>query len=166
MSDKLYEKIEKLCQRIDLYANKDISVKNQVKTKLYIAKLEKLINMIENVENDTYIPKEIINIKDRISNIYTEEDKYNPYNENFYYKDKLEQLDGDIDKLIQELKAEDEIGYRNAYIIKEIENHIKDKKESVKVVNISNRNKKNHNLMIKDKVSFWDRIKSIFRFQK
>lgn len=168
MSNKLYEKIETLCQRINLYTEKDTSVKNEVKTTLYITKINKLINMIETVENDTYIPREIINVKDRISSDSndTAEGKYNPYSENFYYKDKLEQLDGDINKLIEELKEEDKMGYRNAYIIGEIEKSIKDKKESVKVVNISNHGKKNENLVIKDKMSFLEKIKSIFKFRK
>lgn len=166
MKSSVEEKIEDLCQRIDLYANKDISVKNTVKTTLYVTKIKKLISMIESLENDTYTPKEIINVKDRIIDDSEKENKYDPYSTNFYYKDKLEQLDGDISRLIEELKAEDEVGYRNAYIISEIEKAIKDKKESVKGVNISNHGKKNENLVLKDEMSFWEKIKSIFGFRK
>ena len=165
MANKLYEKVEEICQRIDLYTEKEISVKNEVKSTIYTAKIKELISMIEIAENNPNIPttspKEEVNEESNSDD--ASEDKYNPYSENFYYKDKLKQLDGDINKLIEELKAEDEIGYRNAYIISEIEKNINTKKESVKDANISKHNKKNKTLTIKDKVSLWERIKRIFR---
>lgn len=166
MSNRFYNKIENLCQRIELYAQKDISVKNEVKTTSYITKINKLINMIENAEKDTYIPVDIIDVKDRIINNYENDKMYDPYSENFYYKEKLKQLNGDINKLIEQLKAEDEMGYRNAYIIQEIERNVKDNKESVEVVNIYNDGKKSENLAINYKLSIWEKIKSIFRFRK
>ena len=152
MANQLYEKVEELCQRIDSYTEKDISVKNQVKTTIYVEKINELINMIEIEESNPYI--EISNTEEEVNyDNDVSEDKYDPYSENFCYRDRLDKLDGDIDKLIGELRAEDEVGYRNAYIIREIENRINAKDNSA---NISNRNTKN-------KVSLLDRIKSIFK---
>lgn len=152
MANQLYEKVEELCQRIDSYTEKDISVKNQVKTTIYVEKINELINMIEIEESNPYI--EISNTEEEVNyDNDVSEDKYDPYSENFCYRDRLDKLGGDIDKLIGELRAEDEVGYRNAYIIREIENRINAKDNSA---NISNRNTKN-------KVSLLDRIKSIFK---
>ena len=52
------------------------------------------------------------------------EDNYNPYSEDFCYKDRLKQLNGNIYRLIQELEEQDKEGHRNAYIINEIEKYI------------------------------------------
>lgn len=162
MENELYEKVEEICQRIDSYTEKDTSVKNQVKTEIYTAKIKKLISMIEIEESNPYI--EITNTEEEVNyDNDTSEDKYDPYSENFCYIDRLEKLDGDINKLIEELKSEDEVGYRNAYIIRKIEESMNTKKESVKVANISNRNTRNERLTAKNQFSLWDKIKSIFR---
>ncbi len=146
MTNELLEKVEELCQRIDSYTEKEISVKNQVKTDTYVTRIKKLISMIENAENDPNIPK-VNNEEEANRTIHIlKEDKYNPYSKDFYYRERLDKLDGNIDKLIEELKAEDEVGYRNAYIIKEIERNI----------DIANGN-------IKNKVSLWEKLKSIFK---
>ena len=139
MENELYEKVEEICQRIDSYTEKEITVKNQVKTDTYITKIKKLINMIQIAESNPNIPKG--NDEEEISDNedISEENKYNPYSGDFYYRDRLEKLGGDINKLIEELKAEDELGYRNAYIIKEIEKHIPE-------------------FNTKNKVSFWKKI--------
>ncbi len=164
MANEIYVKIEELCKRINSYSEKDISVKNQVKTNIYIEKVSKLINMIEIAMNNPNLPNtSIIEEVDTINEKPISEDKYNPYSNDFYYKDKLQQLDGDINKLIKELKAEDEIGYRNAYIIKEIEKNINNKKDRVPDETISKNNKKNDKLTVKNKVGIWERIKGIFR---
>ena len=47
MSCELYEKVEKICQKIDAYTEKDLSVKNEIKIKSYSTKIKTLINMIE-----------------------------------------------------------------------------------------------------------------------
>ena len=84
---------------------------------------------------------------ENISNDNIIEDKYNPYSENFCYKDRLEQLNGNIYKLIQELKEQDKEGYRNAYIISEIEKYIPSK----------------GNIKVRKKTNLWQKIKSFFK---
>lgn len=152
MSNSLYEEVDKMCQRVDSYAEKDISVKNEVKTTLYITKIKKLIDMMENAENNAYTS--IINTEEKPeSNNKLEDDQYNPYSENFCYKERLDQLDGDINKLIEQLKSEDQTGHRYAYIINEIEKRM-NKNSNIKVVELSKKNK----------FSLWEKIKRIFNF--
>lgn len=161
MEDKLYEKVDNICQRINSYAEKDISVKNKVKTEIYIDKIKKLINMIETAEGNAATPR--ARARTKIEEVNSEnilDDKYNPYGENFCYKERLEKLGGDINKLIEELKDEDKMGYRNAYIIKNIENNIN--KHNVKVIDVSKNNAVNKTLN-NNKMSLWDKIKSIFK---
>lgn len=161
MEDKLYEKVDNICQRINSYAEKDISVKNKVKTEIYIDKIKKLINMIETAEGNAATPR----ARTKIEEVNSEnilDDKYNPYGENFCYKERLEKLGGDINKLIEELKDEDKMGYRNAYIIKNIENNININKHNVKVIDVSKNNAVNKTLN-NNKMSLWDKIKSIFK---
>ncbi len=149
MSNEIYEKVEKLCQKIDAFAEKDFSVKNEIKTEAYIAKIKKLINMIEKAEataqpgiletedetNENVINKDVL------------ESKYNPYSEDFCYKDRLKQLNGNIYRLIQELKEQDKEGYRNAYIINEIEKYIPS----------------TANIKVREKMNLWQKIKSFFK---
>ncbi len=125
MSNEVYEKVEIICQKIDAFTKKDFSVKNKIKTEVYTTKIKKLINMIEKAE--TIAQPSIIDNEEKtnvnIENNNIVEDQYNPYSENFYYKDRLKQLNGDIYRLIEELKAQDNKGFRNAYIINEIEKY-------------------------------------------
>ncbi len=150
MNNQFYEKVEKLCQKIDSYTEKDFSIKNEVKTKSYSEKIKELINMIEIAENNADVS--IINTKQEIkedkSNKNDEiiENKYDPYSRDFCYRDRLAQLNGDINKLIEELKAQDKKGYRNAYIIKEIEKYITPKA----------------NIKLRKRMSLWEKIKSFF----
>ena len=53
MSNEIYEKVEKICQKIDAYTEKDFSVKNEIKTEVYTTKIKKLINMIEKADCST-----------------------------------------------------------------------------------------------------------------
>lgn len=117
MSNQLYEKVEEICKKIDLYAEKDISVKNQVKTKLYITKIKKLISMIEFSEANSYV-----------RTMTTSENTYGS-----------KELD-------------------------EIEKNINNKEDNIKVINIYNGNSKNKNLIVKNKMKIWDKIKNIFKF--
>lgn len=150
MSNELYEKVEKLCQKIDAYAEKDLSVKNEVKIKSYNTKIKTLINMIEKAETTAQSiridTEEIIN-EDQTNDDNILEYKYNPYSENFYYKDRLKQLNGNIYRLIQELEEQDKEGHRNAYIINEIEKYIPSRA----------------NIDVRKKMSLWQKIKSFFR---
>ena len=149
MSNEIYEKVEKICQKIDAYTENDFSVKNEIKTEVYTTKIKKLINMIEKAE--TTAQPAIFDTEEKtnenISNDNIIEDKYNPYSENFCYKDRLEQLNGNIYKLIQELKEQDKEGYRNAYIINEIEKYIPSK----------------GNIKVRKKTNLWQKIKSLFK---
>lgn len=150
MINELYEKVEKLCQKIDAYAEKDLSVKNEVKIKSYNTKIKTLINMIEKAETTAQSiridTEEIINeYQTNDDNIL--EDKYNPYSEKFHYKDRLKQLNGNIYRLIQELEEQDKEGHRNAYIIHEIEKYIPSR----------------DNIDVRKKMSLWQKIKSFFR---
>lgn len=150
MINELYEKVEKLCQKIDAYAEKDLSVKNEVKIKSYNTKIKTLINMIEKAETTAQSiridTEEIIN-EDQTNDDNILEYKYNPYSENFYYKDRLKQLNGNIYRLIQELEEQDKEGHRNAYIINEIEKYIPSRA----------------NIDVRKKMSLWQKIKSFFR---
>lgn len=150
MNGRLDEKIERVCQRVDSYVKKDASVKNEVKTKVYIEKIKGLINMIE----DAKVSAKKVQ-RERRQIVEENDDPYNPYGNNFCYKDKLEQLDGDVLKLIEQLKSEDQEGYRNAYIINKIVDSMKDnnieKEKNDKLANLSN------------KKTLWERIKRFFK---
>ena len=150
MSNEIYEKVEKICKKIDAFTEKGFSVKNEVKTKSYSAKIKSLISMIEKAEataQSTAIETEEIVNNNEIDNNKVLEGKYNPYSENFCYKERLEQLNGDIHILITELKEQDKIGYRNAYIINEIEKYTITKS----------------NIKVRKKVSLWGKIRNLFR---
>lgn len=150
MSCELYEKVEKICQKIDAYTEKDLSVKNEIKIKSYSTKIKTLINMIEEVEpiaQSTNINEEEIINENQVNDNNKLEEKYNPYSEEFFYKDRLKQLNGNIYRLIQELKEQDKEGYRNAYIINEIEKYIPSKA----------------NIKVREKKSLWQKIKSFFK---
>lgn len=153
MNSQIYEKVNKICERIDSYTEKDYSIKNEVKTTSYITKIKKLINMIENAENSTYKVKDNLERENIDNNI--EDNKYNPYNKDFYYKDRLEQLDGDIYELIHQLKEEDKIGHRNAYVINEIKKYINTNERR-------GRKKENNSLSVKENISWWNKIKRFF----
>lgn len=151
MNNQFYEKVEKICQKIDAYCEKDFSVKNEVKTESYSIKIKELINMIQRVENSADVS--IINTKSEEIEDKSEdnndilENKYDPYSRDFCYKDRLEQLNGDIYKLIEELKAQDKKGYRNAYIINEIEKYMTPKA----------------NIKVRKKMSLWEKIKNFLK---
>ncbi len=150
MSCELYEKVEKICQKIDAYTEKDLSVKSEIKIKSYSTKIKTLINMIEEVEpiaQSTNINEEEIINENQVNDNNKLEEKYNPYSEEFCYKDRLKQLNGNIYRLIQELKEQDKEGYRNAYIINEIEKYIPSKA----------------NIKVREKKSLWQKIKSFFK---
>lgn len=153
MSNEIYEKVEKICKKIDSYTEKDFSVKNKVKIESYSTKIKKLINMIEKAETtaqsikmDTE-QKENGNQNDNTIDNTILEEKYNPNSENFCYKERLEQLNGDIYILIKELREQDKIGYRNAYIINEIEKYVPPKA----------------NIKVRKKQTLWQKIKNLFR---
>lgn len=150
MSSELYEKIEKLCQKVDAFTEKDFSVKNEIKTKSYSTKIRALIEMIEKVEptaqSTNIISEEIIN-ENQANDNNTLEDNYNPYSEDFCYKDRLKQLSGNIYRLIQELEEQDKEGHRNAYIINEIEKFIPS----------------TANIKVREKMNLWQKIRSFFK---
>lgn len=150
MSSELYEKIEKICQKIEAYTEKDFSVKNEIKIKSYRTKIITLIEMIEKVEpiaQSTNIDQEEIITENKDNDNSSLEDNYNPYSEDFCYKDRLKQLNGNIYRLIQELEEQDKEGHRNAYIINEIEKYIPS----------------TANIKVRKKESLWERIRNFFK---
>ena len=132
---ELFEKIETLCQRLDTYSTKIISVKNEVKTNRYIDKLQKLIDMISiKLETQESNKKELKRKEQNFQNVEQEdleqklkENKYNPFSDEFLYKKRLNRLGGNIQLLLEELKNEDKIGYRNAYVINEIKKKVEER---------------------------------------
>ncbi len=147
----LYDKIETVCQKIEIYTTKEASIKSKVKSDAYAQKIQKIIKKIDNIddmkaylnklekmetleensESNVKPKKDIEPIEKTPSDIFDEQ--YNPYSDKFCYKYKLEKFSGNIDKLIENLKQEDQLGYRNAYIINEIEKFVNAKKVAEKI---------------------------------
>lgn len=131
----VYEKVDIICKKIDAYTTKAISTKSEVKNAIYIEKIINLINMINYEEQmkgyniGIKNQKELTEEKIEQENVEKNDDKnkYNPSNENFCFKDKLQKNNGDINLLIEELQAEDKLGYRNAYVINEIKKFMNSK---------------------------------------
>lgn len=127
---ELFGKIETLCQRLDAYSTKVMSVKNEVKTTAYIKKIHKLLEMISSKEEGQISNKKTIkeqiteNIEQEKTEQELKENKYNPYSEAFLYKERLERVNGNVEALLEELKNEDKLGYRNAYVINEIKKNV------------------------------------------
>ena len=93
---EIYNKIDELCKRIEIYTTKAISAKSEVKNNIYAEKITKIIKMINyeakikgyafsNQESEKLIQEEKIDafIEENKSN-----DKYNPNSEEFFFKDK------------------------------------------------------------------------------
>lgn len=124
---EVYEKIETLCKRIESYTTKTSTVKNSVKTSSYAQKVKRLLEMINYSEGNKKDSRKVQEEQEDISRILElvseEEIKasiYDPNSANFCYKDRLDRANGDISILLEELKQEDTLGYRNAYVINEI----------------------------------------------
>ena len=133
-NNSTYENVKKIYERINHFLNNDFVSHNIAKLNAYQNKVDKLTQKVEKaVQEKAKEPIVIEDEKENVSKIEEtkqEENKqneqYNPYSENFYYKDRLIKLNGNIDKLIQELRIEDSIGHRNSYIIEQINKFRKD----------------------------------------
>ena len=128
---EIYNKIDTLCKRIEAYTTKAISVNSEIKNTIYVEKIQKIIEMID---YETGMKGYYLEEQDKLGATKQEiidelqesesTNKYNPSSEDFCFKDKLQKNNGDVNALIEELKAEDKLGYRNAYIINQIKKFI------------------------------------------
>ncbi len=133
-NNSTYENVKKIYENINHFLINDFVSHNIAKLNAYQNKVDKLTQKVEKaVQEKAKEPIVIEDEKENVSKIEEtkqEENKqneqYNPYSENFYYKDRLIKLNGNIDKLIQELRIEDSIGHRNSYIIEQINKFRKD----------------------------------------
>lgn len=128
---EIYERVEVLCKKIEAYTTKVSSIKNEVKTDVYIKKVKRLVEMIssseENTDYDEQMDEKQENINEIFKSVSDEEIKasiYDPNSANFCYKDRLDRANGNVSVLLEELKNEDKLGYRNAYVINEIKKYI------------------------------------------
>lgn len=128
---EIYERVEVLCKKIEAYTTKVSSIKNEVKTDAYIKKVKRLVEMISSSEENTDCNGKMDEKQESINEIFKsvsdEEIKasiYDPNSANFCYKDRLDRANGNVSVLLEELKNEDKLGYRNAYVINEIKKYI------------------------------------------
>ena len=128
---EVYERVENLCKKIEAYTTKVSSIKNEVKTEAYIKKVKRLVEMISSSEENTDYDEQMDEKQESINKIFKsvsdEEIKasiYDPNSANFCYKDRLDRANGNVSVLLEELKNEDKLGYRNAYVINEIKKYI------------------------------------------
>lgn len=128
---EIYERVEVLCKKIEAYTTKVSSIKNEVKTDAYIKKVKRLVEMISSSEANTDYNGKMDEKQESINEIFKsvsdEEIKasiYDPNSANFCYKDRLDRANGNVSVLLEELKNEDKLGYRNAYVINEIKKYI------------------------------------------
>ena len=128
---EVYERVENLCKKIEAYTTKVSSIKNEVKTEAYIKKVKRLVEMISSSEKNTDYDGKMDEKQESINEIFKsvsdEEIKasiYDPNSANFCYKDRLDRANGNVSVLLEELKNEDKLGYRNAYVINEIKKYV------------------------------------------
>lgn len=138
---EVYERVENLCKKIEAYSTKVSSIKNEVKTVAYTKKVKKLVEMISFLEKNTdyaeTIDEKTENINEIFKSVSDEEIKasiYDPNSANFCYKDRLDRANGNVSVLLEELKNEDKIGHRNAYVINEIKKHVNTSNSSEKII--------------------------------
>lgn len=122
-----YEKIILISKKVNAFLDNETISKNKIKLESYKEKIEKLISKIEKAEEqkaktNTKTTEEPSIIEEKDNN-EEEEKNYNPYSEKFYYKDRLAELDNDVESLIKELEEEDKLGYRNAFVIEKIKSY-------------------------------------------
>lgn len=161
-NNSTYENVKKIYEKINRFLNNDFVSSNIAKLNAYQSKIDKLAQKVEKATQEK--AKEPVVVDEKKENVQkiqetkneenTENEQYNPYSEKFYYKDRLIKLNGNIDKLIQELRIEDSIGHRNSYIIEQINKHRKD--------NMPITIKKKENVF----ETFFNKIKSIFKSKK
>ena len=159
-----YENVKKIYEKINRFLNNDFVSSNIAKLNAYQSKIDKLAQKVEKATQEKAKEPMLDEIKEETKKIQetknekntenAENEQYNPYSEKFYYKDRLIKLNGNMDKLIQELRIEDSIGHRNSYIIEQINKYRKD--------NMPITIKKKENVF----ETFFNKIKSIFKSKK
>ncbi len=160
-----YENVKKIYEKINRFLNNDFVSSNIAKLNAYQSKIDKLAQKVEKATQEkAKEPVVVDEKKEEVQKIQetkneentenAENEQYNPYSEKFYYKDRLIKLNGNMDKLIQELRIEDSIGHRNSYIIEQINKYRKD--------NMPITIKKKENVF----ETFFNKIKSIFKSKK